>query len=221
MKRILALLRTDIGRKALMGLTGLLLIGFLISHMLANLLVLFDREGYNHYSHALVSNPLIYLAELGLLVLFVGHLVSGIAVTVRNRAARPTAYQLKTRADRTGRKSLASSTMIVSGIVMLVFVPLHIATFKFGAWYTADDGQMRDLYRLVVEVFQNPLALAWYFIALPILGVHAWHGFGSGFESLGVTYSKELRRFGQALAVVLTIGFLAVPLYVMLGGGAS
>lgn len=221
MKRILALLRTDIGRKALMGITGLLLIGFLISHMLANLLVIFDKDGYNHYSHNLISNPLIYVAELGLVALFVGHLVSGIVVTMRNRAARPAAYQVKTRADRTGRKSLASSTMIFSGILMLVFVPLHILTFKFGPWYDTADGQMRDLHRLVVEVFQNPLALAWYFVALPILGVHAWHGFGSGFESLGVTYSKELRRFGQALAVVITIGFLAVPVYVMLGGGAS
>lgn len=221
MKRFLALLRTDIGRKALMGITGLLLIGFLIAHMLANLLVLFDVEGYNHYSHALTSNPLIYLAELALLVFFASHLVSGIAVTLRNRRARPVGYVQKRRADCTGRKSLASTSMIFSGIVMLVFVPLHILTFKFGPWYMTADGQMRDLHRLVVEVFQSPFYLAWYFVALPILGVHAWHGFGSGFESLGVSYSKELRGVGQAIAVVLAVGFMAVPVYVLLGGGAS
>ena len=221
MKRIFALLRTDIGRKALMGLTGLLLIAFLVTHMLANLLVIFDRDGYNAYSHHLTSNPLIYLAELGLLLFFVGHFVSGILVWWRNRAARPTGYQLKVRADRTGRKSLASTTMIASGVVMLVFVPLHIATFKFGPYYATADGQMRDLYRLVIEVFHSPFYTLWYLVALPILGTHAWHGFGSGFESLGVSYSKELRRAGQALAVVLTLGFLAVPFYVLLGGGAS
>ena len=221
MKRILALLRTDIGRKAVMGLTGLLLIAFLVTHMLANLLVLFSPAGYNAYSEHLTSNPLIYLAELGLVVLFIGHFVSGIIVWRRNRGARPTAYQMKVYADRTGRKSLASTTMIVSGLVMLVFVPLHIATFKFGPYYMTADGQERDLYRLVVEIFHSPLYTLWYLVALPILGTHAWHGFGSGFESLGVAYSKELRRFGQALAVVLTIGFMAVPIYVILGGGAS
>ena len=221
MSRLLALLKTDIGRKALMGLTGLLLIAFLVSHMLANLLVIFDAEGYNEYSHNLTSNPLVYLAELGLLVLFVGQFVSGIAVWRRNRAARPDRYRMKVRADRTGRKSLASTSMIASGIVMLVFVPLHIVTFKFGAWYSTPDGAMRDIHRLVVEIFQSPLYVAWYLVALPILGTHAWHGFGSGFESLGVAYRKELRRTGQALAVLLTVGFMAVPVWVLLGGGAS
>src|SRR5205085_2681116 len=132
MKRLLTLLRTDIGRKALMGITGLLLIAFLITHMLANLLVMVSPQRYNEYSHNLTSNLLIYLAELGLLVFFVGHFVSGLLVWQRNRAARPHKYAMKVRTDRTGRKSLASTTMIVSGIVLLVFVPLHIATFKFG-----------------------------------------------------------------------------------------
>lgn len=221
MKRFLALLRTDIGRKALMGVTGLLLIGFLITHMAANLLVLFDRDGYNRYSHNLVTNPLIYLAEAGLLAFFVGHFVSGILVTMRNRAARPVAYQVTAKQGTSGRKSLASASMIFSGILMLLFVPLHLITFKFGAWYVTEDGQMRDLYKLVLEVFRNPVHLGWYLVALPVLGVHAWHGFGSGFESLGVAWSKELRRFGQLLAVIITVGFMAVPVFVMLGGGAK
>lgn len=204
-----------------MGLTGLLLIGFLITHMMANLLVLFDKEAYNNYGHSLVSNPLIYLAEFALVAFFVGHLVSGIMVTLRNRAARPINYAQKSRSDQTGRKSLASATMIFSGIVMLVFVPLHLWTFKFGEYIPTADGHMRDLHSLVMQVFRSPTYVVWYFIALPILGVHAWHGFGSGFESLGLAYSKELRRFGQALAVLLTLGFMAVPVFVLLGGGAS
>lgn len=221
MKRIRALLQTGIGRKALMGVTGLLLIGFLVTHMLANLLVLFDANGYNEYSHKLTSNPLIYLAEAALTAFFVGHFVSGIAVTLRNRAAKPVRSQVAQRQGTTGRKSLASATMIFSGIVMLVFVPLHLWVFKFGAWYPTADGSMRDLHRLVLEVFRNPVHVAWYLVAIPILGTHAWHGFGSGFESLGVRYGGGLRRVGQVLAVLLTAGFLAVPLYVILGGGAQ
>jgi len=220
MKRILALLKTDIGRKALMGVTGLLLIGFLVMHMSANLLVLFDKDAYNTYSDTLIRNPLIYLAEAALALFFIGHFVSGIVVTLRNRKARPDGYAVKARAGDTGRKSFASSTMIVSGLVMLAFVPLHLETFKFGAWYDTPDG-MRDLHRLVLEVFQNPFYVAWYVVALAFLGFHAWHGFGSGFESLGVAWSRELRRFGQVLAVVLTLGFMIVPIYVLATGGAS
>lgn len=219
MKRIFALLRTDIGRKALMGVTGLLMIGFLVTHMLANLLVLFDKDAYNAYSFHLTSNPLLPVAELGLVAFFVGHLVSGIVVTKRNRAARPVDYQVKGTQDATGRRSLASATMIFSGLVMLVFVPLHLVTFKYGAHYLTADGKERDLYRLVIEVFHSPLYVIWYFVALPVLGVHAWHGFGSGFESIGLSYSREMRRLGQALAVILTVGFMAVPVFVILGGG--
>lgn len=223
MKRLLALLQSDIGRKALMGLTGLLLIGFLIAHMSANLLVPFSKDAYNAYSHHLITNPLIYLAELALLAFFAGHLLTGILVTLKNWGARPVGYQRKDRAGGPSRKSLASSTMIYTGLVMLVFVPLHLKTFKFGAWYDVQtpDGTMRDLHRLTIEVFQSPLQAAWYLGALALLGFHAWHGFGSGFESLGVAHRAGLRRFGQALALIITVGFMVVPVYVLLGGGAS
>ena len=204
-----------------MAATGLLLIGFLVAHMSANLLVLFNRDAYNNYSHHLITNPLIYLAEAALVALFVGHLVAGILFYRRNREARPLAYAQKSRAGHTSRKSLASSTMIFSGLVLLVFVPIHLHTFKFGEYYEwAGHQGARDLYRLVIEVFHKPIFVLWYLIALPILGAHAYHGFGSAFESLGVAYRPWLRGAGQALAVVLTAGFMAVPVYVWFFTGA-
>jgi succinate dehydrogenase / fumarate reductase cytochrome b subunit len=206
-----------------MGATGLLMIGFLITHMSANLLVLFDKEAYNNYSHKLISNPLIYLAEAALLAFFASHFLVGIVFYLRNRTARPQPYALKARAGHTSRKSLASTTMILSGIVMLVFVPLHLITFKFGAHYDwAGHENARDLHRLVLEIFHKPLYVLWYLVALPILGAHAWHGFGSAFESVGVPYRPWLAGFGRVLAVVLTVGFMAVPIYVWLfAGGPS
>jgi len=221
--RLRAFVTSAIGRKIAMGLTGLLMIGFLITHMAANLLVLFNADAYNHYSEKLISNPLIYLAEAALIAFFVSHFVLGIVFYRRNRAARPEAYGLKSRAGGTSRKSLASTTMIFSGLVMLLFVPLHIATFKFGTWYdwSGHEGA-RDLYRLVVEIFRKPAYVIFYLVALPILGAHAWHGFGSAFESLGVRYRSWLAGFGHALAVLLTIGFALVPIYVyFFTGGAS
>jgi succinate dehydrogenase / fumarate reductase cytochrome b subunit len=143
-----------------MGATGLLLIGFLVVHLTGNLLV-FAGPAAQRYSHALISNHLIYVAELALLVLFV-HLAIGIALTRANSAARPVAYATRRRAGHTSNKSLASTTMIFSGLVVLVFVPIHLWTFKFGAWYqTAETPPIRDLYRLVVEVFRDPLHVAW------------------------------------------------------------
>ena len=78
---------------------------------------------------------------------------------------------------------------------------------------------MRDLHRLVLEVFQNPLWVGWYVLAMLVIGSHLWHGFGSAFETLGIHYRKPLRRFGQALAVLLAGGFLLIPVIIFLTGG--
>jgi succinate dehydrogenase cytochrome b subunit len=214
-------LTSSIGRKVLMGLTGLLLIGFLVIHLAGNLLVFSGPQAFNGYSEKLLSNELIYIAEIGLLVLFVAHFISGILVTLQNRAARPIPYVRKERAGYASHKSLASTTMILTGLVVLVFVPIHLYTFKFGPHYvTATEPKMRDLYRLVIEEFHEPLEVAWYMVAMVIVGFHLWHGFGSGFESLGVAYRKPLRRFGQVLALVIAGGFLMIPviIFFFMGG---
>jgi succinate dehydrogenase / fumarate reductase cytochrome b subunit len=203
-----------------MALTGLLLIGFLVVHLAGNLLVFSSNHAFNEYSAKLIHNPLIYGAEVGLLLLFVGHFLSGISVTLRNWAARPQAYLKKERAGHTSHKSLASTTMIWTGLVVLAFVPLHLYTFKYGPDYaSAADPNVRDLYRLVMEVFRNPLQVVWYVAAMLLVGFHLWHGFGSAFETLGVSYRTPLRRCGQALAVVLAGGFLIIPVVIYMMGG--
>ncbi|HUI26761.1 MAG TPA: succinate dehydrogenase cytochrome b subunit [Candidatus Kryptonia bacterium] len=218
MAPLIRFLTSNIGRKVLMALTGLFLILFLIIHLSGNLLVFKSAEAFNDYSEKLLANELIYVAEIGLLVAFVAHFISGIAVTLQNRAARPIGYAVKRRAGHTSHKSLASTTMILTGLVVLVFVPIHLITFKFGAHYpVAGNPHQRDLYRLVIEEFREPLEVVWYVAAMAIIGFHLWHGFGSGFESLGVTYRKPLRRIGQALAVIIAGGFIIIPVLVFLG----
>jgi len=218
MSALASFLTSSIGRKVSMAITGLLLIGFLVTHMAANLLVLVDAHAYNAYSHSLVSNPLIYLAEAALLAFFVIHFVSGIVITLRGRAARTEKYREDRWAGGTSHKSLASATMIFSGVFFLVFVPLHILWFKFGTYYDAGGG-IRDLHRLVIEEFQEPMMVAFYVVGMAVLGFHLWHAFGSGLESLGVTYRKQLRRAGQLLAVVIAGGFVLVPVLVFMMGG--
>jgi len=215
---LIRFLTSNIGRKVLMALTGLFLIFFLIIHLSGNLLVFKSAAAFNDYSEKLLANELIYVAEIGLLVAFVAHFISGIAVTLQNRAARPIGYAVKRRAGHTSHKSLASTTMILTGIVVLAFVPIHLITFKYGTHYAvAGNPHQRDLYRLVIEEFHEPLEVVWYVVAMVIIGFHLWHGFGSGFESLGVAYRKPLRRFGQALAVIIAGGFAIIPVLVFLG----
>ena len=203
-----------------MGLTGLLLIGFLIIHLAGNLLIFEGAQPFNDYSHKLVSTPLIYVAEIVLLLLFLAHFASGLIVYQKSSAARPEPYQEKKWAGYSSHKSWSSTTMILTGLVVLVFVPLHIWTFKYGPYYaSAAEPGVRDLHRLVLEVFQSPLYVLWYVVAMVVIGFHLWHGFGSAFESIGVHYRKPLRRFGQLLAVVLAVGFLSIPIVVYFMGG--
>ncbi len=202
-----------------MAVSGLLLVGFLITHVAANLLVLVDVEAFNAYSHTLASNPLIYLAEAGLLALFVAHFASGFLVERRNRAARPVPYANQQRAGGRSRKSFASTTMLFSGIIALVFVPLHLLTFKFGAWYqSATHPGTRDLARLVLEEFHKPGWVMWYEAALLALGFHAWHGVGSAFDSLGIAHRTWLATAGRGLAVLIFAGFMAIPIAIYSGG---
>jgi succinate dehydrogenase / fumarate reductase cytochrome b subunit len=221
MRGLALFLKSSIGRKVLMALTGLLLIGFLVVHLAGNLLILSGPETFNAYSHKLVATPLIYVAEVGLLVLFVAHFLTSFVLTRQNRAARPTPYYKQAAAGHTSRKDLASSNMIVSGIVVLAFVVLHVKTFKFGPYYvSARDAAVRDLYRLVVEVFQKPGYVLWYSVAMVLVGFHLWHGFGSAFESLGAEHRLWLRRLGQVIALVVAGGFLMIPVlvYFVIGG---
>jgi succinate dehydrogenase / fumarate reductase cytochrome b subunit len=202
-----------------MALTGLLLSAFLVVHLAGNLLMFAGADEFNHYSEGMLSNPLIYVAELGLLVLFIAHLASGILVYRQNRAARPIGYDTKKSAGHTSHKSIASTTMIFTGLFLLAFVPLHLITFKFGTYYeTATSPPIRDLQRLVIETFSSPAYVVFYVVAMALVGFHLWHGVSSGLQSSGLYYRRGLRLFGQIFAVIIAGGFLVIPIIVYFFG---
>ena len=222
MSSLLRFLSSSVGTKILVALTGLGFAAFLVMHLAANLLVLVDVHGYNEYSHKLITNPLIYVAEAGLVALFLVHAFKAVMVTLHNRQARGRGYAVKKRAGHTSRKSLASSTMIVTGLWLLLFIVIHLKTFKFGPWYDTPDG-MRDLSRLVHEVYAEPLHVAFYILSMVVVGSHLWHGISSAFQSLGgdnPTWTPRLLTAGKVFAVMLATGFIiiAVWAYVVQGG---
>lgn len=207
--------------KLIIGVTGILLFLYLILHIAGNVIVFFGPETFNRYSHALISNPLVVPVEIGLLAVFVIHLVKAIRMTFQNQRARPTKYQNKKWAGGASQKSLASSSMIVTGLALLIFVPLHVLTFKYGPYYDYGNG-VRDLYRLEVENFRSPAAVGLYVLAMVLVGLHLWHGVPSSFQSLGVSgprFTPFIRNVGKVSAVVIAGGFIAITLWVFLAGG--
>ncbi len=213
---------SSVGTKMIVALTGLGFAAFLVLHLAANLLVLVDEAAYNEYSHHLISNPLIYVAEAGLVLLFLIHAYKAVTNYFANRTARGGAYEMQTRAGHTSRKSLASTTMIVTGTWLLVFMVLHLKTFKFGPWYATPGGDMRDLARLVNEVFRAPLYVVFYVLSMAVVGLHLRHGVSSAFQSLGLAhprYTPFILKAGIVVAVVMGLGFALIPVVIYLAGG--
>ena len=210
---------SSVGTKLLIALTGLALVGFLIVHLAGNLLLFFGPAKFNDYAHSLISNPLVVPAELGLLAIFVLHVVKAIANFLNNRKARNERYETRTWAGGPSRKTWASTTMILSGLLTLVFVPLHLITFKYGPHYPSVEAGVRDLFRLVVEVFQSPVYTLFYVVSMVVLGFHLRHGVSSSLQSLGLIPARWTRVFlvaGWLLALAVAAGFVIIPVYVYL-----
>ena len=215
--RVLQALSTSVGSKILLALTGLALVGFLVFHLAGNLLVFFGPDSYNEHAHALISNPLIVPAELGLAAIFLLHVFKALTNFVRNLAARPQKYVRQVQAGGASRKSLGSTTMIVSGLVTFVFVFLHLVTFKYGPYYPGSVPGERDLYRLMIEVFHHPGYVAFYVVCMVVIGLHLRHGISSAFQSLGLmpdSWSGRILRAGMVLAVLVAAGFLVIPIWI-------
>jgi succinate dehydrogenase / fumarate reductase cytochrome b subunit len=223
MSSLIRFVSSSVGTKVLIALTGLGFAGFLVIHLAANLLVLADAHAYNTYSHKLISNPLIYIAEAGLALLFLTHAFKAVFNFLRNREARGGAYAKQQRAGHTSRKSLASTTMIVTGLWLLAFMVLHLKTFKFGPWYETPDG-MRDLSQLVYEVFRGPGYVLFYVLSMAVVGLHLRHGLSSAFQSLGIDhprYTPIILKAGLAIAILLGLGFAIIPVVIFLTGARS
>lgn len=207
-------LTSSIGRKALTALTGLLLIGFLIVHLLGNLTLYSDAEGsaFGAYAQALHDlGPLLYVAEVGLLALFLGHIGLALRLALANREARRTAY--RQRANHGGR-TVGSGTMPITGILVGIFLVIHIVDFRVQA-----EGP-EHLAEMVRARLSQSLGALIYIGGVLALGIHLSHAFASAFQSLGLQhpkYERAVRVSGYALAAILTLGFLSFPLYYWLG----
>lgn len=215
---------SSVGKKLISGLTGLGLVVFVVSHLTGNLLLFAGADAFNRYGYFLEHvghGMLIYLMEAGLVTFFLLHIASGVSVWRRKFRARPIGYAVQADAGGPSHKSLSSRSMLLSGILLAIYVPLHVAHFKFGgpAIIQIDGHEARDLYSLVVREFKSPLIVALYSGAMLFLGLHLRHGVWSMLQSLGLLDRRLVPPAVTAAVLVsglLALGFIALPIYVYL-----
>ena len=223
----MTMLMSPVGKKLLTGITGIALALFVLVHMIGNLGYFSSNpDAYNKYSDFLLhgTGPLIYVIEVILLAAFLVHAYIGVKIWQGKRAARKQGYASFESAGRPSMMSFSSRTMIITGIVLLVFTVVHLMSFKFGPGLgegyvsTLDDGsQIRDLKRLVTERFQSPLYTFGYLAVMILLGFHLRHGVWSAFQSLGAMNPRltpVIYVVGTIFAILIAVGFFVLPLYI-------
>jgi succinate dehydrogenase / fumarate reductase cytochrome b subunit len=216
MNRALALWRTSIGKKAVMAVTGVIMVAYLITHVLANLLIFQGPDKINAYSRFLHgTGGALWAARLVLFVSVVLHVVAAVQLTGRRRAARPAGYAAGRRPQVS---TLASRTIRWGGGLILVFLVYHILHFTIGTVHASFvEG---DPYHNVATGFTNPLVVLFYEAAMAAVGLHLYHGIWSSGRTLGVSAPtpRPLRRqLALALGVLVWAGFAVIPLAVYAG----
>ncbi len=208
--------------KTLMAVTGAGLILFVTIHMLGNLQIYLGQDALNDYAKKLKSMPLLlWTARGGLLAIFSLHLGLAFYLKRINRRARPFQYVVSDPVDTT----LASRTMLSSGLVIFAFVIYHLLHFTLGITDPAhheltDAAGRHDVYSMVIYGFRNVYVSAGYLVAMIFLGLHLSHASWSIFQTFGLANQSSrrlLQRAGLALAALIMLGNMSIPISVMLG----
>jgi succinate dehydrogenase / fumarate reductase cytochrome b subunit len=222
--------RSAVGKKWIMALTGLGIIGFALAHMIGNLkMFLADLEGVpdiDVYGEALRSlftpilpeHVFLWILRTGLIVMFALHVHAAYSLTIMNRRARLDDYQ---GPRQYVAASYASRTMRWSGVIFLAFLAFHLADFTWGIQPAAPEAWERGhVYANFIETFNRPAVTALYVVAAVLLGIHLYHGAWSMFQSLGINnprFNLWRRYIATAIAGLITVGFIAPPLAVAFG----
>ncbi len=232
---------SSLGKKYIMALTGLALLGFAAGHLVGNLQIFAHPDKINGYAHFLQGlGPMLWVVRLSLLAIAALHIWSAIQLKLENSRARPRGYEV----DHTIQASLASRYMIFTGSVIAAFLIYHILHFTVGtassdtfkanlAEYTMTHdfhlmgltivgagAKVHDVHQMMVLGFQKPLVAIFYMVAVSLLSFHLWHGFESAFQSLGLRTSRWgcfLRGVTRLFVVFYLLGSLAIPGSILAG----
>lgn len=222
--KLLTFYRSQTGRKIITGVTGIGLMGFVLVHLLGNLGFFVGSDAVNAYTAKLQAlGPLLIVVELGLTAIVLFHAILGMSIAMEKRKARPVGYAMQKSGGAPSRLSASSKSMIYTGVLLLVFMVVHVAQFRFGKHVETNiSGHMepvRDMFIVVIELFQNPIWVAFYVGIVLLLGFHLRHGFWSAFQSVGLLkprLSNTVYTIGLFFALLIALGFVILPIYLHL-----
>lgn len=201
-------LGSSIGKKLMMAVTGLGFTGFLAGHLAGNLTIYGGKDAFNSYAEHLHSlGPLVTLAEIGLLTFAIIHIGTGLLLFYQNWKARPVRYAVDKRA---GGRTLGSGTMPYTGLLMLVFILVHLLNFHFV------DKTDTTIFQIVSNAFENVTYVIFYVAAMIVVAIHVSHGFWSAFQTLGANHPKYMpviQGLGLAFSIIVGLGFGFIPIY--------
>jgi succinate dehydrogenase / fumarate reductase cytochrome b subunit len=213
-------IRSSIGAKHVMAVTGMLLLLFAIVHMLGHLQMFGGPEIYNSYAHFLQRLwEVKWPVRIGLVALLVIHVVTALALVAKNRAARPVGYAVY----RPAVSTIAGRTMAWSGLLVLAFLIFHILHFTIGQvqpehFHRLDPEGRWDAYAMFVHGFRQPVFYAAYLVGIALLAAHLGHGASSWLQSLGLRHPKySTDKLGRVIALGLFVGYMVPPTAVLIG----
>jgi succinate dehydrogenase / fumarate reductase cytochrome b subunit len=220
--RAIAFYQSSIGKKIVVGVTALVLILYVLGHLVGNLQIYLGQDRINTYAKFLHDlGPILWAVRIVLLAALVTHVSATIQLAHENRLAKPQKYAV----PGYQRSTLASRTMIVSGLIVLCFVIYHILHFTVHATNPEfrkfhDSLGRPDVYRMLIIGFRHPLVSLFYVLSLFLLASHLSHGFGSVTQTLGIN-NRKISCFvttgGQALTWLIFAGYVSIPATILLG----
>jgi len=201
-------LKSSIGKKLMMAVTGLCFCSFLILHLAGNLILYSGRDAFNSYAEKLHSlGSIITMAEFGLLFFAIIHILIGATLFYQNLRARPIRYSINKWA---GGRSIGSVTMPYTGLLLLIFVVIHLLNFHF------IEKNDTTIFQIVTGAFAKPGYIAMYVAAMIVLAIHVNHGFWSAFQTIGANHPKYMpviRGLSIVFSIALGVGFGFIPIY--------
>ena len=229
MNLVTNLFRSSLGKKYIMAVTGFFMFLFVIGHLAGNLQVFLGPESINRYGHFLQSNPeLIWPARIVLLLFLLLHVWAAVKLSAENKAARPIAYAEWKPMGST----YASRTMLMSGLIVLVFIVYHLLHFTVQTKYVnltgqnfvdfTDPARRHDIFRMMVVGFENIWVSGFYILGMGLLALHLSHGISSMFQSIGwknAGYGPFLDKASRVIGVLIFLGYTSIPAAILCGYG--
>ena len=215
---------SNVGRKWVMAISGIVGLGFVFFHMFGNLHIYEEPGRFDEYAEGLRSfgEPIfsrtfiLWVARFGLLAAFGVHVHAGFTLWWKNRHARPVGYERQQWQEAT----FASRYMLISGIIVLVFIVYHLAHLTWGLDFLNPSFTRGEARENLIEGLESPITAGWYVIANLALGLHILHGAWSMFQSLGVTnprFNRWRRNFAVGLTAVIVAGNVSFPIAISTG----